>query len=575
MKRHVWWNWMPTQALLTVALVAVGVAGGGDALAAVPQATLIEGSLNSTLGGPVADGDYDVTFALYADAEGGDALWTEGPVKIAVAGGRLAHRMGSIEPLTAAVLANADYLQLQVGSEVAMSRRPLSSVVFALRVAVAETLDCSGCVPLTSLAADALDGLVKSSSLSKVATSGKYTDAIGAVDTSVFANSADLATVASTGAYADVEGQPDLSGYAKTADLSAYAKTAALSALAKKADLNKFAATGAYSDLSGTPTLPAVGAACGTNLVVAGLKQDGTLECVLGQSAALKADDLVVVSNGAMSNVFIDNLVSAKVPLAIPDNNPLGVGDTLVVPDLGLAQKLTVSVKLTNSDISGVTIQLFDPENNLYKLYDKGGTGTALDTTYPAPTKTISGDLTYWQAKNPKGNWFIQVIDTKFKDNTTDGQVVSWGVSIQTLSSKKVQVVGDLIIDGNLTMGSGGLMPSGAVIGFNGSSCPTGYALADGSGTLPNLVGRLPLGVGNLPYGGSIGLRAYGGTERWRMYGGDGSCTYGGRGYAFDGTVTGMGWQGETDVTVSRGTSWTGYYTHMPPYRGLLYCIKL
>ncbi len=572
MKRQVWWNWMPTQALLAVALVAVGVAGSGDALAAVPQATLIEGSLNSTLGGPVADGDYDVTFALYADAEGGDALWTEGPVKIAVAGGRLAHRMGSVEPLTAAVLADADYLQLQVGSEVAMSRRPLSSVVFALRVAVAETLDCSGCVPLTSLAADALDGLVKSSSLSKVATSGKYTDAVGAVDTSVFAKAADLATVASTGAYADVEGQPDLSGYAKTADLDALAKTTDLDALAKTADLNNFATTGAYSDLSGTPTLPAVGAACGTNLVVAGLKEDGTLECVLGQSAALKADDLVVVSNGAMSNVFIDNLVSAKVPLAIPDNNPLGVGDTLVVPDLGLAQKLTVSVKLTNSDISGVTIQLFDPENNLYKLYDKGAKGTALDTSYPTPTKTISGDLTYWQAKNPKGNWFIQVIDTKFKDNTTDGQVVSWGVGIQTLSNKKVQVVGDLIIDGNLTMGSGGLMPAGAIIAFNGVACPSGWVASDGSNNTPDLRGRMPIGVGNLPQGGAVALRGTGGSNMWRIYGGTGSSR-GRRVINQDLRAWGMGFQGEADVSVGR-SGWTGYTNHLPPYRGVLFCIR-
>ena len=35
-----------------------------------------------------------------------------------------------------------------------------------------------------------------------------------------------------------------------------------------------------------------------------------------------------------------------------------------------------------------------------------------------------------------------------------------------------------------------------------------------------------------------------------------------------------IGQLAEAEVTVGRGTSWTGYYDHLPPYRGILACIK-
>jgi hypothetical protein len=44
----------------------------------------------------------------------------------------------------------------------------------------------------------------------------------------------------------------------------------------------------------------------------------------------------------------------------------------------------------------------------------------------------------------------LKVVDTSFLNNTTDGQVVKWSVNLQTLSSKKIRVAGDLVIDGNI-----------------------------------------------------------------------------------------------------------------------------
>jgi hypothetical protein len=71
--------------------------------------------------------------------------------------------------------------------------------------------------------------------------------------------------------------------------------------------------------------------------------------------------------------------------------------------------------------------------------------------------------------KNPKGTWRLKVIDTAFLNNTTDGQVVKWSVNLQTLSSKKIQIKGDLIVDGATTIG-GDLKVTGKITSGSGGS---------------------------------------------------------------------------------------------------------
>jgi len=167
--------------------------------------------------------------------------------------------------------------------------------------------------------------------------------------------------------------------------------------------------------------------------------------------SVLPADGLNEISNDLLFNQFVDDFDSPNTPVPIKDNNPTGVSDELVAPDVGIAQDLTVTISITNSDLLTVKVVLYDPNNAEYVLYDKNGPGTELGTSYPAPTEPVSGDLTTWIGKNPKGIWRLEVIDTGFKDNETDGQINSWSVGIKTLSSKKVLVKGDLIVDGNIT----------------------------------------------------------------------------------------------------------------------------
>ena len=112
---------------------------------------------------------------------------------------------------------------------------------------------------------------------------------------------------------------------------------------------------------------------------------------------------------------------------------------------------------------------------------------------------------------------------------------------------------------------------------FNASLCPTGWIPADGASGISDARGRFVIGVGNLPFGNSISLKAYGGSHMWRRwshggFGGRWSNQYG----CTELSVVGFGWQGETDQTMGQGGwgSWSSYYHHLPPYTGLLFCVK-
>ena len=184
--------------------------------------------------------------------------------------------------------------------------------------------------------------------------------------------------------------------------------------------------------------------------VVKGIKPDGSLICIKAMDPSnLPPAAIDEVSNSLLYNQFIDVEVGSKV--AIKDHDPVGVAAVIDFPDIGVAQSLKVHVDVSNSDLKTVTLRLFDPANASYLLYDKGSKGTTLKAVYPSPNKPVSGDLTSWVGKNPKGKWRLQVIDTGFKNSGIDGALNSWKIEIQTLSNKKVRVAGNLIVDGVIT----------------------------------------------------------------------------------------------------------------------------
>jgi subtilisin-like proprotein convertase family protein len=124
----------------------------------------------------------------------------------------------------------------------------------------------------------------------------------------------------------------------------------------------------------------------------------------------------------------------------------------LTLPDLGVANSLKVAVQLANSDLSTVTVKLFDPSGAAYVLYDKGQKGNALTATYPNPDKPVAGDLGAWVGKNPKGKWSLSVVDLGFLNNKTDGQLKSWSIQVGSLSGNKVAAEGRLLTKAGLQL---------------------------------------------------------------------------------------------------------------------------
>jgi hypothetical protein len=163
----------------------------------------------------------------------------------------------------------------------------------------------------------------------------------------------------------------------------------------------------------------------------------------------------------------------------IKDGFAAGVTDTLAFPDVGLTQKLWVNLNVSNSDVSKVVVELYGPGMSTpYLLYNGGKTGSAVVAKYNDGDALVSGDMNKdWLGKNIKGNWSITVKDTAaitVPPGTPafvyDGKF-NWSMGIQTLSSKKVQIKGNLIIDGNLSVNG----QNGAMIN---NTMPATYRLA-------------------------------------------------------------------------------------------------
>jgi len=209
--------------------------------------------------------------------------------------------------------------------------------------------------------------------------------------------------------------------------------------------------------------------------------------------SAMPSNGLNEVSNNLLWNQFTDETVSPNVPVPIPDNNPIGVADTLDFPDIGVAEKLWVKVDIETSNTNQIRVYLYDPLNREYLLHDRSGNAQTLKTSYPDPTPTVQGDLTAWVGQNPTGTWRIKVIDTQYLNNQYDGRIKSWSVAIQTLSTKKVRVAGSLYVDNDLTVSGktylqgdvtfGGNLTGATGITVTGNATVTGKLAFEASGS--------------------------------------------------------------------------------------------
>ena len=355
------------------------------AQAAVPATVAIEGRLLADGGGAVADGDYAVTFALYTSQNAQQAVWSETAPKLAVKSGVFGHPLGSVKALDPSLLAGGE---AWLGLQVGNDPELARNRFHSVPFALrAAVADGLACTGCVSLNALKADG--------------------------------DL----------------DLGGNALKSKL-----ISTNSVVATTVSASAFVGDG--SKLTGIK-LPA--GTCPQGQAAVGIDSAGKLQCAAGAAGG----SLEQVSGGLLTTKYAQPVVSATVPKDLEDNNPIGIYDEIVVPDIGAVKDLTVSVKLSNSDMTGVEVLLYDPLNVKYVLYQGGNPGKSLSDTWP-PSKPVSGDLTTWSGKNAKGKWRLRVIDSKFLNNGKDGQLESWSINLLAEKSNQVTSTGLFLAAGGL-----------------------------------------------------------------------------------------------------------------------------
>ena len=153
------------------------------------------------------------------------------------------------------------------------------------------------------------------------------------------------------------------------------------------------------------------------------------------------------------------NIISSSSSQAIPDNDPAGVSDTLVVSDSGSLADLNVEVNVTHTWVGDVIIELthVDTETSVTIIDRPGKTSnkssgcdghdivaTLDDEADPPPplplevedvcepgTPTINGTfipnnlLSAFDSENLSGEWTLTVSDNAEEDT---GTLVSWGL---------------------------------------------------------------------------------------------------------------------------------------------------
>ncbi len=436
---------MRASLLLPLALIALVPA---TALA-VPSTSSVEGALTSAGGGAAADGDYDLTFSIYTSKTAQSAAWSEGPVKVAVKGGRFSYALGTSKPLDAKALAALakPWFGVKVGADPELPRQPLHSVAFAH---VAQTLACTGCV-----------------SASQVANGGISAAKVGFNYAGSTTKGGPASDLACTGCVSSKEmkfdGDIDLGGNSLkakngtfTGDLAAGTVTA-----------TSFVGDG--SKLTGIKTPSGECKTAGE--VVKGINADGSLKCVAAlDPKALPKDGLNEISNDLISNQFIDTIETAQKKVPIPDNQGSEAVSNLTFPNIGIAQKFDMFVHVENTDLSKVAITVLPPNDKKtgWVLCDPCGAKDAkiFKKTYNNGAKPKSGDIGYWIGKNPQGLWNLKVKDTSFcivqapgnakycnPTKKEDGWIETWNIKIQTLSNQKIAVAGNQFNSGSLEVG--------------------------------------------------------------------------------------------------------------------------
>jgi hypothetical protein len=145
----------------TVIILALATISFAD----IPKTLNYQGRLMNSVGQPVIDGQYSVTFRLYTAASGGTQVWEEAQ-SVMANNGYFNTVLGNAIALTPAMFSQAVWIGIQVGAEAEMTpRQKLGTVAYAMTVV-------DGAITTDKLA----DGAVTASKLKGEIQTGQILD---------------------------------------------------------------------------------------------------------------------------------------------------------------------------------------------------------------------------------------------------------------------------------------------------------------------------------------------------------------------------------------------------------------
>jgi hypothetical protein len=128
--------------MVRAAVSAIVVLAAIPAVAAIPPMISYQGFLADSTGDAVADGDYQISFAIYDVPAEGSPFWTSGEQTITLEKGLFTYFLGASRPLPDSLFADGAtmYLGITVGSDSELSpRTALVSVPYAYKAIHADT----------------------------------------------------------------------------------------------------------------------------------------------------------------------------------------------------------------------------------------------------------------------------------------------------------------------------------------------------------------------------------------------------------------------------------------------------
>lgn len=142
---------IPVGIAMTLLLAAFAWSSVASANGGAPTVIVFQGRLTDDSNQPV-NGTLSMVFALYAQAEGGTAPWTETHSAITVTDGLFRAYLGETVALSSEVLNDTPYLGLTVGSDSEMTpRQRLGSVPYARTLAPGAVISGSVSGPLVTI----------------------------------------------------------------------------------------------------------------------------------------------------------------------------------------------------------------------------------------------------------------------------------------------------------------------------------------------------------------------------------------------------------------------------------------